>query len=350
MNGDVEYIYLHESRISEDTYLEFLRKYYGKRADFRLYKRYAWYNQYLGFHCLLALLDGEIVGQSCAFRVRMMTPEGEQEWWWGCDSFVLEASRGHGVGKGMQKKLFADHPNFSSLGYSPTNGHIKKKMGANVIAKSHPSLYPISRCASVWLQMAYMKITGKRKIRKLPLPYIPLYKWINSTSQKGFIINESTFTDEIVSFIDNVLSKQYDLYVIRDKDYLNWKYNENPSVKYHLLEVRTEENLEAVIIFSVTYDGDFVSCPLKLCKLYDVFIDPSSKLNIRDAINVVTEYYWDKGERIEGIMGILNSNYKLAIRYPSTGKELLTSSNLKVDYPYFSNSDQDLDQIRALEY
>lgn len=350
MNGNVEYVYLHESSISEDTYLEFLRKYYGERAEYRLYKRYVWYNRYLGFHCLLAILDGSIVGQSCAFRVLMMTPEGEQEWWWGCDSFVLEASRGHGVGKGMQKKLFADHPNFSSLGYSNTNGHIKKKMGANVIAKTYPSLYPISRWASVWILMAYMKLTGKRNVRKLPLPYIPLYKWINSSSLKGFTINETTFTDENVSFIDKILSKKYDLYVIRDKEYLSWKYNENPSVQYHLLEVRKENKLEAVIAFSIAYDGEFVSCPLKLCKLYDVFIEPSSNLMVRDAIYVVSKYYTDRGEKIEGVTGILNANYKFAIRYPNKGKELLTSSDLKVDAPYFSNSDQDLDQIRALEY
>lgn len=191
-----------------------------------------------------------------------------------------------------------------------------------------------------------MKITGKRYVHKLPLLYIPLYKWINSSSLNGLTINDATFTDEIVSFINNVLSEQYDLYVIRDKDYLNWKYNENPSVQYHLLEVRKENKLETVIAFSIAYDGEFVSCPLKLCKLYDVFIEHSSMLTVLYSIYVVSKYYSNSGEKIEGVTGILNANYKFAIRYPNKGKELLTSSDLKVDVSYFSNSDQDLDQIR----
>lgn len=346
---DVKYVYLHESDISEKQYLDFLRKFYKEKAEYRLFKRYTWYKKYLGFHCLLALLDDEIVGQSCAFRVRMMTPIGEQEWWWGCDSFVLESARGHGVGKGMQKKLFADHPNFSSLGYSPTNGHIKKKMGANVIAKTYPSLYPISRWASVWLQMAYMKLTGRRKVSKLPIPYIPLYTKINSSNLNGYTIDETTFTDEIVSFINSVLSKQYDLYVIRDEEYLNWKYNENPSVQYHLLEVRREGRLIAVISFSVPYDGTFVSCPLRLCKLYDVFVDSSINLTVKDAIGLVSNYYRHKGEKIEGIIGSFKTKYKFTISYPTNGRELLTTFQGKTANPYFSNSDHDLDQIHSLE-
>lgn len=345
-----EYIYLHESSITEEEYLKFLKKYYGDKAEYRFYKRYKWYNQYLGFHCLLAIVDGDIVGQSCAFRVRMMTPSGEVEWWWGCDSFVLKDYRGKGIGQKLQSKLDSDHLHFGSVIYSPTNGHIKKKIGANVVTHTYPTYYPVARFFSVCSQLLYMRITGKRSVKKSKIPGIPIYKLFNKSNLNNWEIKENSFTDTNIQFINNTLSKRYDFYIIRDSAYLRWKYVENPSVAYHLLEVRKNNDLHAVIIFSVPFNGMFVLCPLKLTKILDFFISEESTLTTKDILNIISDYYAKKGDSIDGILGLFKSAYFPHFTYPIKGQELLAKySNNNVIRPYISYSDHDLEQIPDLE-
>lgn len=342
----IEYIYLHESNISSQEYLNFLRKYYHDRAEYRLYKRYKWYKEYLGFHCLLALKSNEIIGQSCAFKVRMMTPRGEQDWWWGCDSFVLEEARGKGVGKGMQKKLFDDHPNFSSLGYSRINGHIKKQMGAITVAKSYPSLYAIDCYFSALLSLIASKICKLNIVIKLPK--LKLTFGLNS-SIRDIVITESSFTEENCKYIENILSKQFSYYIIRDRRYLTWKYDDNPSVKYHLLELRRSGYLIGIIIISIAYKRAFCGYPLNMVKLLDYFVDETSKISLKHIVRIIQNFFSKKGQHVNGIVGINKGDYIWTITHPRNGKELLSSYPRIIENSYFSMSDQDLDQIRVIE-
>ena len=342
----IEYIYFHESTISSQEYLKFLRKFYKERAEYRLYKRYEWYKKYLGFHCLLALNNNEIIGQSCAFRVRMMTPQGEQEWWWGCDSFVLEKARGKGVGKGMQEKLFADHPNFSSLGYSRINGHIKKQNGAISIAKSYPSLFAIDCYFSALLSLIISKVSKTKVIVRLPK-----LKWtfgLNS-SIRNIVITESSFTEENCKYIENTLSKQFSYYIIRDRKYLTWKYDDNPSVRYHLLELRKNGELIGIVITSIVYDGSFCGYELNMVKLLDYFIDETSKITLKHVVRIIDNFFSKHGQHINGIIGINKGDYLLTLTHPRNGKELLSSYPRVIENSYFSMSDQDLEQIRVIE-
>lgn len=344
----IKYIYLHESDISEEEYLSFLRKYYKERAEYRLYKRYSWYKEYLGFHCLLAVLNGEIVGQSCASRVRMMTPEGEKEWWWSCDTFVLTSARGYGVGKGLQKKLHEDHPNFSSAGYSLTNGHIKRLMGAKGIAKTYPCIYPVRRYMTFWLQAVYRKLTGKY-LSGNNIPRIPLGLWLNHHDLSRYVIDEKRINKENIHFINDVLQKNYKSYVIRDEEYLRWKLERNPSVEYYLLEVREHDELIAVVIFSIAYDGEYFSIPIRMSKVYDIFIKKGSSFTYEKSIVLISRFFSRKGERIDAISGIFKTKYKLAIYSPNEGCDLLSIYDGDFSSPYISMSDHDLEQILALE-
>ena len=342
----IKYIYLHESTISSQEYLDFLRKFYHDRAEYRLYKRYEWYKKYLGFHCLLALNNNEIIGQSCAFKVRMMTPQGEQEWWWGCDSFVLAEARGKGVGKGMQKKLFDDHPNFSSLGYSRTNGHIKKQMGAIPVAKSYPPLYAIDCYFSALLSLIISKVCKSNIV--IRLPELKFTFGLNS-SIRNIVITESSFTEENCKYIERILSKQFSYYVIRDRRYLTWKYDENPSVEYHLLELRKNGELIGIIITSIAYKGSFCGYPLNMVKILDYFVDETSKITLKQVICIIDNYFSKKGQYLNGIVGIYKGNYIWSVTHPRNGKELLSSYSKIIKNSYFSMSDQDLDQIRIIE-
>lgn len=346
MMSDVVYKYLHETDISPLDYLFFLKKFYKERAEYRLQVRYEWYKKYLGFHCLLAICNNEIIGQSCAFRVRMMTPDGEKEWWWGCDSFVLEEARGKGVGKGLQNKLFDDHPNFSSIGYSRTNGIIKKKVGARPIALTYPSLYVIDGYFSVLFSLLMTKLFRKNIVIKIP----NLIDRKNRQSQlKDVILSESSFTEENCTFINRILSEQYSYYIIRDKRYLTWKYEANPSVRYHLIELRKQDKLAGIVLASIVFEGSFHGYPLKQVKLLDYFIDPNSGLEFKHVIFAIREFYQSQRQVIDGITGINKGDYNWTITYPKAGKDVLSSFTDKLHNAYLSSSDQDLDQIRILE-
>ena len=65
----IEYIYwnFENNPVSTKTYKEFLKRAYGERAEYH-FKRAEWYNKTGNYHLLLALYNGDVVGQSSAYR------------------------------------------------------------------------------------------------------------------------------------------------------------------------------------------------------------------------------------------------------------------------------------------
>ena len=141
----IELIYLSENKISMEKYYELLHTYYNKNEISDRIKRVNWYLQKGdNFRILLALVNGELIGQTCAYKCTAVFNGKEIDWWWGVDNFVIKSMRGKGIGKKLQEKLHKDLINFSSAWYSPSNGHIKRKLGSSPFCKINFNYYPIN--------------------------------------------------------------------------------------------------------------------------------------------------------------------------------------------------------------
>lgn len=344
---EVKLVYLHESGISQEDYISFLKSYYNKKSFERHFKRDLWYSKWGPKHILLALYDNEIVGQSCVYRVQAMLRGQSIEWWWGVDAFVIEKSRGLGIGKKLQKKLADDHPNVSSACYSRINGIVKRKIGQTPFCEVAFGFYPCSRFFSVAIELLYYKILKKRVNVPIRIPNFYYYlRSIGKSNLNNYNITETQLDCNVNDFIDNSLSKRYDFYIVRDQKYLDWKYKQNPTLKYSRLFIKSESRVEAIVMLSKPFYTEFIISKVKAVNLLDYFITPESNLKLDDIIHLVMRYHKDRGSVIDGIKAIGTTGGWLRFIYPYPSVPLLSSHDgEKPKSSYIAYSDQDMEQM-----
>lgn len=350
----VEYVYwdFKQIPVTIEQYKRFLAEYYGESADAR-YDRMQWYHERGRYKILLAIEDGVLLGQSCVYSVDVVINNEKEELWWGVDGFVLEKARGRGIGKMLQKQLHRDFSFFSSLWYSRLNGIIKHKCGAYGLLKCPFNYYSASSFLSVLLCVFVKRFL--HKVVHFPVIYRNKYFILNnlfSFKNKWIVQNVqlSEHIDELIPLINESL-KEHDFYVIRDKNYLFWKYIENPTIGgYKTLFFYSKSNPEKLlgaVIFSSTYMKTTFSIPLNVFTILDSFIVPGSGLSKRQILLETIRYYHNLGVAVDGILALGDFSYFPFLRYPWDGTALLTNyvGSSNIENPYLSYSDQDMEQM-----
>lgn len=330
--------YIEETGITNEEYLTFLEKHYKERAHIKANARRRWYCSKGDFKILLALVDGKIVGQNCAFKDTAIINGTETTIWWGCDAFVLPETRGMGVGKKMQLKLHQELPNFSSVWYSPINGIIKRKCGSKPLFSYNTAHYPISSFLKLYLIKVFKKLLKKDINFNYRIPYF--YYYINSIFKKRYHISETELCDTVYEFIDNSTLKEHDFYVKRDKEYLEWRYKKNPNIKYFVVKVENRGKVEAIVIFT----DIFTENKLAVSNILDVFKDANSQIADKDIVLTIGEFFKKKKASIDGINFLCNCSY-FPKRVHKTDILTTIETNKIIMHPYVSYSDQDMTQM-----
>ena len=350
----VEYVYwdFKNNPVTIEQYKSFLAEYYGDNASSR-YERIMWYHQRGDYQLLLALENGSLLGQASAYKVYAFVDGKREDFWWSVDTFVLPVARGKGVGKNLQKKLHEDFFSFSSLWYSKTNGFIKCKCGARIFFKVPFNYYPVSSFFSVVLRVFVRRFLQKQ----IPVPIICRDKYFILNDLFSFrhkwIVEDVHLSEQIDKLIPliNVSLKAYDFYVIRDKDYLTWKYLKNPTIgEYRTLCFYSKinpEKLQGVVVFSAPYVKTTFSIPLKVSTVLDCFILPESGLSKHRILLEIIRYFHNLGVAMDGVLALDDFSYFPHLRYPWKGTALLTNyvGNSNIENPYLSYSDQDMEQM-----
>ncbi len=339
MSYNINLQYIEDSDISEKEYLLFLESQYGNRAKYKHNTRRNWYQQREGYKILLAIDNGRILGQSCAFKDTVIINGSETNIWWGIDVFVHPKARGKGIGKLMQKKLHNDLPNFSSAWYSPINGIVKKKCGSKELFPLSFCYYPISSFISYIGMMITKKILKCDLSFKISIPF--LYSNINfNRYRKNYSYNEIELNDRVISFIESSSLSNSDFYIKRDKQYLIWRYIKNPNLIYHIIEVKKNDIIENIIFFTeIENVGGF-----KIAKIMDVFKSHESTLKDKDVLYFVTKYFRKKNKKIDGLLSLTKYNYfPRFIRQSMFLSTIVTE--MRINNPYISYSDQDMVQM-----
>jgi GNAT superfamily N-acetyltransferase len=339
MSYNVQFQYIEDSNISEKDYLLFLESYYGKRSKYKYDSRRTWYQQKDGYKILLAIDNGKILGQSCAFKDTIIIHGNETNIWWGIDVFVRPEARGYDIGKRMQKKLHNDLPNFSSAWYSPINGIVKKKCGAKELFPISFCYYPISSFISYIGNKIINKILKCNLNLKVSLPF--LYSNFNSIKIRGdYSYNEIELNDNVVKFIEASSLSSSDFYIKRNKQYLIWRYINNPNLKYHIIEIKKRDKTEGVVFFTdVESESGFYTA-----KIMDVFKTHMSSLSDKDILYFVTKYFKNKKMKIDGLFSLTKCTY-----FPRLIRQTMLLSTIEtekeINNPYISYSDQDMVQM-----
>lgn len=332
--------------ISKEKYIRFLNQYYKNEIETQLrLERIKWYNKCQGYKILLALSEGEIVGQTSAYQCSIIINGKEDKWWWSVDTFVLPKMRGKGVGKKLQNKLHQDLPNFSSLWYSPSNGIIKKKCGAKEITSIDFTYYPVCNYFSFLFNVIIKKIfkielniTNKKHY---------FYYYLNRNITNNYTIKEIDFPNpKYERFVEECL-KQYDIYIKRDSDYLSWKYLDNPTLYYKSIAIYNKKGnkLIGIVVFSETFNKQLFGKKMNVISILDTFVYPNVQLSYREIICLVIRFYKNRNIKFDGIVSLKNTNYFPKFKYPLKGTPLLSTNTSICRNPYFGYSDQDLEQM-----
>lgn len=335
---------LNNTSFADTQYSEFLREYNKERTAYK-YEQYKWYQKRGEYVIVVAVVDGNLAGQASAYRCTACCGGVNLPIYWGCDTFVLPKYRGLGLGKKLQKYLHEHAENFSSAGYTPLNGIIKRKCGAHELFINDFIYYPMSNLANFIVRKVASKWLAKDV--RIPCCKFPIYYFLNKKKYKEFNIGVEQYErirDEVLTFIENTLSSQYDFYVIRDREYMQWKYVENPSMTYKMLTVRKGRQLSAVIFFTDVFLCELSGVKLHLCKLLDSIIDKDSGFTQKDALLCVMGYWESKKEYLDGIASMFRVPYVGKIGFKRPMLSMLQEVN--ITSPYMSYSDQDLEQMR----
>jgi GNAT superfamily N-acetyltransferase len=330
--------YMENLPFSDEEYFAFLSGYFIGDKYLDQCRRVEWYRSWGNYKILLAVLNGKIVGQSCAYKVKVSINGSVVDWWWGVDTFVLSKARGKGIGKKLQSKLHVDLTNFSSLSYTEGNKVIKKKLGAKPICNVHYCYYP----SSSFLSVVTRSLRGKCK-KPDNCKRIGWYSGINSLFVRKVEIKRIDINGSICEKIAETLITKYSLYVVKDKDFLEWKYQKNPSVKVDVLGAFKGDCLVAVIFITNPAPIKLLSSYVFGAKVLDRFIFDDTVSDNEILVSILS-YYKSLGIYVEGIRTLYECSYFPMFKHPRSGHELLTMCSLKPDgKAYFGFGDQDIE-------
>lgn len=353
MNPKIEYLYydLEEDPVTRSRYMSFLREYYGDAAPSRL-QRALWYRETGAYRLLLGIKDGQLVGQTSAYRVSVVISGALRYIWWSVDSFVLESQRGQGFGKGLQKRLHEDLENFSSVSYSRPNGIIKRKCGAGELARVPFVYLPVDSFASLVLRI-FLHRKFHKEIR-VPSLFKNKYYHVNKLfdfSRKRYMAREIDLKDSLDTLVPLISEslKRYDFYVVRDKEYMKWKYLENPTIgRFHTLGFypADSDRMAGCLIFSEPFEKQVFSVSATVSVVLDCFVFAEPKITKKRMVLEAMDFLRKRNRKIDGMLYIGETAYFPTLRYPYRGRSFLsTISAGDIRNPYLGYSDQDMEQV-----
>ncbi len=340
----VEVRFLSDEEFYSVKYRNFVKEFHQSRAD-RKIKQFEWYRQYKDYVTAIVVLDGSYAGQASAYACEVNIRGLRRTIYWGCDTFVLSRYRGHGFGKKLQKYLYDNIELFVSAGYSKINGIIKRKCGAVEVWGNTFCYYAVSNFVQFLISKCSLILFKKNIAHKIS--FFPIYALINKCFCQQFELWEERYDineNEITGFIEDVLKKSYDFYVVRDKEYMRWKYMENPTMTYHMLVSRKpDKTINAVVFVTDVYEYDLSGVKLKYSKVLDVFQSKSSNVSMKNIHMGIINYFLKKNIYLDGIASMFKFNWLGMISFRRSLLSTYNESNFKK--AYISYSDQDLEQM-----
>lgn len=256
---------------------EFIKKAYGNRAIYKIPERWIWEfcnNPYWNEDKLpiwIAKDNNVIIGQTCAMRILLKIKNTIYPAAWSVDTIVLPEYRGKGVGSKLQRMNAENHEIFMSLSMSEANRNIKKRLGS--IEVESVKLFKRRLCLTpkYIYDLLRLKKEHNSKIAELLLKIICPFKLqyilifffnIIISFYSHFFIKDrdcgSTEISEVERFGDEIeelwekTQNNYDIIVKRDCSYLNWKFTDQPSVKYHSFIAKRKGEIEGYMVLRIS--------------------------------------------------------------------------------------------------
>ena len=237
---------------------QFLQVAYQDRAQFKFPARWLW--EYVdnpfwdgdGLPIWLAEADGKIVGQTCEMMVPLKLGDNIYRAAWGVDFIVLPEYRRRGIGQLLQQAQIGYHDIFMVLTMSPISRQVLvsqgfaeidtvAELGKTMRFDSDDALGVVD--AKLGRGNALARMCRRLRLGGLVAPVLSSLARLRDARRlrardRGLVIEQvERFGDEIDQLWDQLASR-FSAIVPRDAAYLNWKFVEQPHVRYERFVVR----------------------------------------------------------------------------------------------------------------
>jgi len=319
----------------------FYKTVYGSRLKYKYPERWEWLygknklKESQDYNLIVAKEGERIIGQTGQLIVNSVLFGNVVPLTWSTDTIVLKNRRGRGVGKALQEYSQNTSKIFASLAMSDSNRAIKLKIGGVEICEIY-SLYVFGNPI-------------KNFILNAAWPQLSLNRKAYDRNEYKIKIADFSLEDDIVKFIEQNLS-QYDLFVMRDRGYLIWRYGNTPFVTYKHAKFYLNNKLELYAIYRVDE-----SKAKKLLVISEIFFSTNDQKIIFAFIKYLIDYH-----NVAQVCMATTERKKLKI-FMSMGFFVQDKSKIiahlreahtikPLQKVYFSLGDHDLDQFPNIKY
>ena len=187
---------------------------------------------------LVVLNDkNEVVGFNGVMPIKVKYYNKTIDSIWSCDFFLSKECRGKGFGKQVKSVLREKSDLIMSFGISAMASPVLLRMGW----KENGEVRAYARINKVG--------TFKQRIKRLLQAYnsVVNYKF-NSHIVPQFELSKRLPQEEDVNSLWRKCSLNYKKIIVRDFNYLNWKYQRHPLCDYQFLNVKVDGQLAAIAI------------------------------------------------------------------------------------------------------
>lgn len=264
-----------------------------------------------GYVAAVATFDDQIVGHMGLVPVNMKV--------------------GNHIVRGAQAVDLAVHPNFRRQGMFLELGRIlMRKATEEKVPISYGFPNEPAYCGHLkygWFQVSEVPILVKFLKRSTVLKFLPLRLYSSLRRQKGSFLHFSRYTlnwyanfllsirshrrsrkqmsensqirkisffDDRINDLWNTVSKGYAILVVRNAEYLNWRYMKNPSGNYEVFLAEKNDTIRGYVILTTKMTRyEKAGC------IADIFAE--SKSTTQSLIRTAIEYFNDK--KVDFILG-----------------------------------------------
>ncbi len=227
---------------------EFIRRAYPEKWRYKIPERWEWEfraNPFLKPDELPIWIavtpDGQVVGQSCALIEPLRLGNTIGRVGWSVDTYMLPDFRGQGLGYQLQQANDAAHEVFMSLSMSAANRRIKAALGSIPIQPVTEYVKTLRHEPEGALAAVLGGGKGKRTDRLglgralaslLTIRRAMLDMRLLRAASKEIQISPAPEFDAAVDDLVEQLGQRFNAMVIRNHQYLNWKYVRQPHLNY----------------------------------------------------------------------------------------------------------------------
>lgn len=292
---------------------------FGTDAVDRFRRRWRWQflenpvNHRFSSQMWVADRDGEIVGFLASFPTRMKVGHTEQIIYHDCDLIVSPTARRMGIGEGLVR-AYDEFPNplSNALAYAPANGRIRGRVGYRPL-RAVPFYYRPLQPAQV-LEFA-------RRSRRVPAPLntVPLAWFVDAaayagdlTVRAGNALREPSVPSDLAvetvssagSAFDelwNRLRHKFPLAAVRDRQFVTWRYLNDPVFDHTLTVARTAGGALRGYIATRLGPKDGMT----VGRIIDVFCDPDAPAVVDALIAGALRVFQEAGCGAVSCLGLL---------------------------------------------